>query len=1049
MPAFSVGDLIILCVVLLIIVLFRALDRNNRSLEKLKRFSDKMTENLSAVVEDKTRQLKELSTAFAADLRTGKDLLERVQAADLGLEGKSQTFDAIQSRLADYDRTLGELISMSGRVDENLKRIREEAGFVDGVGKRLKESSAQIERLEKEIPALDEKLKAAGRQALREILARIAAMEKGLPGMEEKLLADGRKRLDAAAGEIAGSLEGRARGLRGDLEASEKKVKDFGTYVARIEARFTAAEGERIAGLKKAMESFEAELKGKRSSLIVETKAAMESLVQEAETRLAGQREQLQESARQGETLEGEVFARLRETIEKDEAAMTAAIQKIEARFQDYETDIEYRFKKLEETGVDIGAMEKSLRQSIEKTAGETREAMKELSERLSGEWKTEIAAVQSEKLKLTAGMSELAEGLSGLKSSAYQDVSEKLQVFEDEFFADLRVRSSAMQEKIQAWQSEVDARTSETAQRHAVDREKLEKAYQEEVKTSLEKLRKTSGEEISRVESRVSDMEIGARERIAAAEEALGGLRETLRVEIERTRKDFAASFERELAAARSAAESTTKKMQRDIEQGIAELTAGLDAGRKELAESMGAAQTDVSSWKAAVHKSMSETESAIMKKIAAAAFDAENAIGNIRDVFASEKEEVLVSSNEERMTVKSDISGLSERISKLRAELEHTTASAVEALHKELEVFQLESQKRVREAQSDVESRIRDLKVLVGESREKTEAMQEKMFGKIEEDSKFLSMNLGEIDKRVKLFASQTKIFERADSLRVTLETGIEDMKKEISKVGSEKAQLSDLEAQLAKTRRMAEEISAKLGKFLSEKRRIEEMDGEFKKILTMSKDVDVKIEALTSHSDTLQQIQAKMRQFEEMGREVENGFERLEKKQEIVAVTSEGVDRNFQRLESMEKLLGTAGKEAETLTLKVNTLRAELETMAMSKKDAEAVSQIAGRLDEVLTDLESRFDKAQNAREWLARTETRFEEIGRQAQEQVRLLESIIKTENKREKGDRGAPPMDKRETVIKLSHQGWSVQEISRVTQLSRGEVELILELAPKV
>jgi DNA-directed RNA polymerase specialized sigma24 family protein len=41
------------------------------------------------------------------------------------------------------------------------------------------------------------------------------------------------------------------------------------------------------------------------------------------------------------------------------------------------------------------------------------------------------------------------------------------------------------------------------------------------------------------------------------------------------------------------------------------------------------------------------------------------------------------------------------------------------------------------------------------------------------------------------------------------------------------------------------------------------------------------------------------------------------------------------------------------------------------------------------------------------------------------------------------------MDKRETVVKLSHQGWSVVEISRVTQLSRGEVELILELAPKV
>jgi len=99
--------------------------------------------------------------------------------------------------------------------------------------------------------------------------------------------------------------------------------------------------------------------------------------------------------------------------------------------------------------------------------------------------------------------------------------------------------------------------------------------------------------------------------------------------------------------------------------------------------------------------------------------------------------------------------------------------------------------------------------------------------------------------------------------------------------------------------------------------------------------------------------------------------------------------------------------------------------------------------------MEELEARLEKAQSSREWMARTETRFEEIGRQAQEQVRLLESIIKAETKKEKPGRGAPPLDKRDTVVKLSHQGWSVQEISRVTQLSRGEVELILELAPKV
>jgi hypothetical protein len=139
----------------------------------------------------------------------------------------------------------------------------------------------------------------------------------------------------------------------------------------------------------------------------------------------------------------------------------------------------------------------------------------------------------------------------------------------------------------------------------------------------------------------------------------------------------------------------------------------------------------------------------------------------------------------------------------------------------------------------------------------------------------------------------------------------------------------------------------------------------------------------------------------------------------------------------------------RTAGSLSGKVESLSADFGLLATNKKDADSAMETVGKLGDILQDLEGRLEKAQSSREWLARTETRFEEIGRQAQEQVRLLESILKAETKKDKGERGAPPMDKRETVIKLSHQGWSVQEISRVTQLSRGEVELILELAPKV
>ena len=56
--------------------------------------------------------------------------------------------------------------------------------------------------------------------------------------------------------------------------------------------------------------------------------------------------------------------------------------------------------------------------------------------------------------------------------------------------------------------------------------------------------------------------------------------------------------------------------------------------------------------------------------------------------------------------------------------------------------------------------------------------------------------------------------------------------------------------------------------------------------------------------------------------------------------------------------------------------------------------------------------------------------------------------LKAEKRQSKEEGGAPPLDKRDTVTKLAHLGWSAQEIARTTRLSRGEVELILELAPK-
>jgi DNA-binding NarL/FixJ family response regulator len=89
-------------------------------------------------------------------------------------------------------------------------------------------------------------------------------------------------------------------------------------------------------------------------------------------------------------------------------------------------------------------------------------------------------------------------------------------------------------------------------------------------------------------------------------------------------------------------------------------------------------------------------------------------------------------------------------------------------------------------------------------------------------------------------------------------------------------------------------------------------------------------------------------------------------------------------------------------------------------------------------------------QVAREWLARTETRLEELDKDIQDRVKLLGAILKDEDGKSPAsqEKGAPPIGTRDNVIKLTRQGWKVNEIARTLKISKSEVELIQEIGPK-
>ncbi len=415
----------------------------------------------------------------------------------------------------------------------------------------------------------------------------------------------------------------------------------------------------------------------------------------------------------------------------------------------------------------------------------------------------------------------------------------------------------------------------------------------------------------------------------------------------------------------------------------------------------------------------------------------------------FQRQRSELAGASEQERLALRKEIQAMEDRLSRLHGDLEYRSKEALELFNRDYGGFQADFQRQNKEIHDEQESRLKEFRVFSQDAKNDFEAVQRKLFGKLDDDAKNLDLVLRDIDKRIKDFTAQTKLFDRADGLQEQLNTNIEQMKQEIQNIEDQRKTILDLDPYLTKVRKLADEVNERMAKLQSEKKRLDGLDDDYKKLMSISSVVDQKLAQVTSSNDSLTEIQLTLRHLEEVQDAVEAKFNRLDKKSEILDATADGIEKNFQYLQDIEQKLGGVKSVMQDLPQAVQDLSERVSTLSTHKKEADVALKSITNLDKILKDVESRIAELNKSRDWIARTETRFQEITREADEKVGLLSTLVKKEvagdNGRSSATAGGPAPSVREVVIKLAQQGWRVDEIARTTKLSRGEVELILEM----
>jgi len=1066
---FDPGNIITIAIVAIVLAVYRFLDRDNRSLEKVKKFTDRIREDLAVYVDQRSEDLKSYGIELDVRSKAAKEVLKRVKEAQDELESRSDTLDSMGSRLNEYDGVLARLSDMTGRVDENLKLIHQESLFADQLARKLKDSEEALARVDAEVPALRERFAEDARKALestrdgivaearnrldatveevealreeteqrREQVAafyreandqakvRYVEMEKLLAAafrkaqdeaerLEDSTYEKFREQIDArgdrlkealdsklkslqeAAKERVLETQGLVKGFKAEWQKEARELADASrseiagqteTLAARIDELGTRAEkAEGIASAR--FDKIESRALELAQALQAKIKNQLKAHQDELAGRQAEIRAELAKYDASGKEMEKEirsVLAGIHEKMVREAAALEKkTFEDFGRRVEEYRAEVEYKFERLSESNVDIQRMEEALRAAMAGTERRVEEDFGLFGKDLAARQSAFEGEILAEAARVRGNMEAVEKEINALKSSAYQSVSEKLKVFEDEFFADIKARSETIENRLSEWQGSLEDRLASLSKEAQSANRETAKAAAEELRASLASLQSSLFDQMGKLSAQTQAFRDGVTDQMEAADGSLSSLRESVQSELTEAR-----------AAADTFVRAELERYKVDGQERIKEASRELETRLRSLSES---------------------------------ADDASREGKEFRESLARETQAAQAEA------------------ARFRQELSQKITQALEGFGRSYEAMSTDSQRRSRELAAEMDQGLQAFQRSAEDFASRTETEAKRFAERFERESAERERALADIDARVKAFAAQTKLFERADELQNNLRTTIETLKGDLARMEARKSEIAELDTQFQRVKRLEDETDQKVSRFLAEKRRIDTLEEDFKRLLGISQEVDRKLASVTESRDSLTELQSEFRKLSGLADEAGTKFDRLEKKSALLDTTVDGVDKSFEALRGIEQAVKDLDQRVRPLTDRLAELRGALSTLDKDKDRVDhAVSRLS-ELDKDLEDTEKRIEKVQKAREWLARTETRLEELNKQAQDQLKLLGTLLKQEAGAGKKEPGAPSLSAQETVRKLAHQGWKVEEIARAVKLSRGEVELILELS---
>lgn len=763
---FFVSAITIICC-LGITLTFRQTDKNSKYIEKLRKYSNKISDDLDSFVKEKTSNLSEVAielnskqTVAIAAIKKLDTLQDEFVRKTKMIESRMHTIEGIERQLNNSEQTMQKLLNMTLLAEKNLEQISRETDFVDSLAKQVGAAKDELDMVASAIPEMQNFFSNESRSQLEQYKQKIMEeMSAGIEGIENRLAAvkkssedlfevsaiklqDLYKKCFEEASAKAAALEDSA--FKTLKEEASKRVREYKVAFEQAIAALEEDLSGKISETSKHMEEFKQELFGEAEYFSEKIKREFA----ETEEEINGKSQLLIQKMNEAETALSQTSESLKTEFESGETALRTQLNSMLNSFQsnienltkhsdkrlaEFKTQAELRFNKFEEliSGTDLiqaevektkEAMYKKLMQELEQYTAAFKQKQDEITQ-----------SFNEETGKLVTRLKTIEASIGGLKAKAYSKVSEKLQSFEAGFFEDLSKRSSEINANFEKQKADVAEKLALLASDSESARKDVEDAYTNELKTRLAQVAEDYKGRVVGLDKKIAEIENHLSQRIDSADNSfsaqLESVKEKLSAELEQSSKNF----EKELSDYKIQLKDSVTSHHFEAEKAAKELQDWVESVKETSSGEFAKVKKEFEIWRTGTEQKFNAARSLFDDKVNNIDTLISQGIDNLDKKYSAQYE-----------TFSSKNADLFVELENKTEELNEKAASMKENFFKDIEAASENISRMVENANSVIDEKMREYAAETDSSLMNTREMLENMNSQAED-------TLGNIEKLI----------------------------------------------------------------------------------------------------------------------------------------------------------------------------------------------------------------------------------------------------------------------------------------------------------